>query len=99
MHRHTGLLAEPAPALQQGNAGFQTLRPHIGLQIDVVGAEPRHQLQHRFQVIDIGWVALRLPDHAVRAQERGDFGGEAGVDEADAGAVEAGVADHLELRQ
>jgi len=35
--------------------------------------------------------------HAVRAQEGGDFGGEAGVDEADAGAVEAGVADHRKL--
>ena len=52
MHGDAGLLAEPAPALQQRNAGFNPLRPHVGLQVDVVGAKPRHQLQHRFQIVD-----------------------------------------------
>jgi hypothetical protein len=97
MHGDAGLLAEPAPALQQGNASFQPLRPYVGLQVDVVGANPRHELQHRFQIVDVGRVALRLPDHLVRAKEVGDFLRERRIDEPDAGAVEAGVADHREL--
>ena len=70
MHGNAGLIGQPAPSLEQRNAIFDPVRPHVGLQVDVVGAKPRHQLQHRLQIIDIGWVALRLPDHAVRAQER-----------------------------
>ena len=97
MHRDAGLVGQPPPALEQRNAGFDPLRPHVGLQVDVVGAKPRHQLQHRLQIVDIGRVALRLPDHAVVAQEGSDFGGEIRVDEPDAGAVEAGVADHRKL--
>jgi len=63
----------------------------------VVGPKPRHQFQHRFQIVHIGWVALRLPDHAVPAQKVGDFHSKSRIDEADAGAIEAGVADHRKL--
>jgi len=70
------------------------VRPNVRLQVDVIGPEPRHQLQHRLQIVHIGRVALRLPDHAVPAQEAGDFFGENRIDETDAGAVEAGVANH-----
>ena len=76
IHRDAGLVRQPPPAFEQRNALFDPVRPHIGLQIDMVGAEPRHQFQHRLQVVDIGRIALRLPDHVVAAQERGDFAGE-----------------------
>ena len=97
MHGDAGPLAEPAPAFQQRNAGFNPLRPHVGLQIDVVGAKPCHQFQHRFQIVDAGRIALCLPDHPIRAKEVGDFLREIRIDEPDAGALEAGVADHHKL--
>jgi hypothetical protein len=51
---------------------FEPLWPNIRLQVDVVGAQPRHQLKRRFQVIDICRVALRLPNHSMLAQKAGD---------------------------
>jgi hypothetical protein len=49
------------------------------------------------QVVDGLRIALRLPRHAVCAQERRDLRDERPIDEAHAAAVEAGVADHLQL--
>jgi hypothetical protein len=70
---------------------------HVGLQVAVVGAEFGCQVQHRRKVGDALRVALRLPGHAVCAQETGHVAGIAGIDEADAGAVEAGIADYCQL--
>jgi len=58
----------------------------------VVGDKPRHQLQNRFQIVDVGRVASAC-QIAVVAQEGSDLPGEIRTDEPDAGAIEAGVAD------
>jgi len=46
MHRDAGFIRKPAPAFEIGDAFLQAIGPHIRLQIDVIGAEPRRQLQH-----------------------------------------------------
>ena len=38
MHGDAGLLGQPPPSLEQRNAVLDPLRPHVGLQVDVVGA-------------------------------------------------------------
>src|SRR5712671_4829396 len=97
MHRYASFGSQPSPSLKQGNAGLQPLWPHVRLQVDVVGAQPRDQIEHRLQIVDTGRIALRLPDHPVRAKESGRLLRETRIDEPDTGAVEAGVADHREL--
>ena len=52
MHGYAGLRRQAAPALDVGDAVGQTIRPHVGLQVDVVGAEFPHQRQNRLQFID-----------------------------------------------
>ena len=98
VHGDAGLLAQPPPAIEQRDALLQPPGPHIGLQIDVIGAQLRYEIEHRLQVVDRSRIALSLPDHPVIAQEAGGLGGEGGIDEAHAGTAEASVADHLELR-
>jgi hypothetical protein len=97
MHGYAGLIGQPTPSVEQGNAMLDPLRPHVRLQVDVVRPTPRHQFQYRFEVIDAGRIALSLPYHSVPAQEVGDLGGESSIDEADAGTIETGVSDHREL--
>ena len=63
----------------------------------MVGAQLLDVLQDRLQVVHRLRIALRLPGHVVRAQEVGDLLRVLVVEEAHARAVEAGVADHLEL--
>jgi hypothetical protein len=63
----------------------------------MVGAELRDQFQHRLQIVDAFRVALRLPGQAVPAQEVRHFSRESRVDEAHAGAIEPGIADHRQL--
>jgi hypothetical protein len=48
MHGNTGLVGQPSPSVEQRNAVLDAMRPHVRLKVDVVGAEPCHQLQHRF---------------------------------------------------
>ncbi len=97
MHGDAGLGGKPPPAFEQGNAIREPARPDVRLQVDVIGAELGDQLEHRFQVVDALRVALRLPDHAMRAQEARHLAREGRIDEADAGAVKPGIADHREL--
>ena len=52
VHGDTGLVREPAPSLDIGDAVLQVVGPHVRLQVDMVGAEPRHQLQHRFEIVE-----------------------------------------------
>jgi hypothetical protein len=94
VHGDTRVRSQPAPAFDVRDALGQAIGPHVGLQVDVIGAEFAHQRQRRLQVLDAARIALRLPLHAVRAQEAGHLARVVGFDEADAGAVEPGVADH-----
>ena len=90
-----GLLAEPAPGLQQRNAGLESAA--AACWADTRSAPSRAISSSTGFIVDVGRVALRLPDHAVVAQEGSDLPGEIRIDEPDAGAVEAGVADHRKL--
>jgi hypothetical protein len=97
MDRQPGLVGKAPPAFQEGNARLQPVRPHIRLQIDVVGAEPCHEVQHRLQLVDRPRVALRLPGQAMVAQEACGLRRECRIDKADPRPVEAGIPDHREL--
>ncbi|VIO79966.1 hypothetical protein CI1B_83000 [Bradyrhizobium ivorense] len=97
MHGDAGLLGQPPPAFEQRNAVGEPARPDVGLQVDVIGAELADQIEHRLQIVHRLRIALRLPDHAVRMEEARDLAREGRIDEADAGAVKPGIADHREL--
>jgi hypothetical protein len=97
VHWDPRVVREPPPAFDVGDALLQPVGPHVGLQIDVVGAQLLHMLEDRLEVIHRLGIALRLPGHAVRAQEVGHFPGVLVVEEAHPAAVEAGLVDHRQL--
>ena len=94
MQLHAGIRRQLAPAIDVGNARFQGVGAHIRLQVQMIGAQFLHQRQHRLQVVHALGIALRLPGHAMGAQEAGDLAGERRIDEARAAAVKAGIPDH-----
>ena len=63
----------------------------------MIGTELLDVLQDRLEVVDRLRIALRLPRHAVGAQEIRHFLGVVVIEEAHAATVEPGVADHFEL--
>lgn len=97
MQRDTRIIRQPLPAFDIGNAFGQRVGSHIGLQIDVIGAEFLHMRDDGLEFIDAARIALGLPAHVVRTQETGDFAHVIAVKETHTGAIEAGIADQLQF--
>ena len=89
-----GVLRQAAPSYDQWHTFAQRMRTHVGLKVELVGAEVR---QHRHQVIDTPRITPRLPRQAPFAQLTGDFPGVAAVEEAHADDIETSVSNHLQL--
>ena len=85
------------PTLDVRHAFLQRVGAHVGLQVDVVGAELLHMFDDRLEFVDSAGVALRLPVHAVRAQEARHVPNELAIRKAHATAVKTRRPDHLEL--
>jgi hypothetical protein len=97
VQRHAGVLGHPAPALDVGHAFGHRVRPHVGLQVQMVGAELGHVGQHRAQVLDGLRIALGLPGQAPGVELPRDGPDVVAIEEANARTVEAGGMDHVEL--
>ena len=97
VHRNTGLAAQLQPAFDQGHTFGHGVRPHIGLQVQMVGAELSHVLQDWLQVGHRLRVTLRLPGQAPFAQPPGDLAHIVAVKKTHTGTIEAGRMDHVEL--
>ena len=63
----------------------------------MIGTEFADQFQNGRKVTDRLRIALRLPGHAIRPQEAGHVARIGRIDEAHAGAIESGIADHGQL--
>jgi hypothetical protein len=92
-----GIAGELAPAFDQGHAFGHGVRPHVGLQVQVIGAELGHVRQDRPQLLDAARIALRLPAQARGAELSRHLANVVAVEEAHACAVEAGGMDHVQL--
>ena len=89
VQRDTGIVGQPLPAFDLRHAFGHRMRPHVGLQVQVVRAELGHVLEDRLQIVDRARITLRLPGQALLAQLAGHLARIVAVEEAHAGAVEA----------
>ncbi len=97
VQRHAFVLRQPPPAFDQRHALGHGVRPHVRLQVHVIGAELPYVVEYRTQVVDGARIALRLPAHAPFPQLRYDGTHVVAVEESNPCAVEPGGADHVEL--
>src|SRR5258708_19824468 len=71
VHRDAGIISEATPAFDIRDALLEAIGPDIRLQVDMVGAELLDMRDDWSQIINRFGVALRLPCHAMSAQDAG----------------------------
>ena len=95
--RHACRFRQAAPAFDIRNAIFQPIRPHVRLQVDVVGAELGHEIENARKIVDRARITLGLPGEAMILQETRDGSRKNRIDKPHANAIEAGITNHAEL--